>query len=365
MSKTLSKTPRKAPEIPIEETEVEEKPQKDVVQIKFSKKILWIPFILLFAAALFYVKQVNDKKIEDQFKNKILPQAIAKIVKNPSMKVTVDNLKETNGVYQFDLNLGEGAQKQKYISYITKDGQVVFTSGIRLADLDKAQGATTQNAQGQAQTANVPKKSVPQVDLFVMSYCPFGLQIEKGILPVLETLKDKIQFNLKFVSYTMHGEKEIDENLKQYCIKKEEPAKLNDYLKCFAQSGNSEECNSTAGINSGVINSCIALTDSKFGVKAKFADKSTWNNGQFPPFDVDKEDNTKYNVQGSPTLVVNGTTVGAQRDPASLLTTICSAFSNKPKECEVTLSKTQPNAGFESTATQAGGAAASNTSCVN
>jgi len=49
-----------------------------------------------------------------------------------------------------------------------------------------------------------------------MSYCPYGTQIEKGILPVINALGNKIKFSLKFVDYAMHGKKEIDENSRQY-----------------------------------------------------------------------------------------------------------------------------------------------------
>ena len=37
-----------------------------------------------------------------------------------------------------------------------------------------------------------PKKEKPEVELFVMSHCPFGTQIEKGMLPVARLLGDKI-----------------------------------------------------------------------------------------------------------------------------------------------------------------------------
>jgi hypothetical protein len=35
-----------------------------------------------------------------------------------------------------------------------------------------------------------------------------------------ETLQDKIDFEIKFNTYAMHGEKELAEQLNQYCIKK-------------------------------------------------------------------------------------------------------------------------------------------------
>ena len=38
-------------------------------------------------------------------------------------------------------------------------------------------------------------------------------------------LKDKIDFELKFVYYAMHGEEEIDEQLRQHCIETEQNGK--------------------------------------------------------------------------------------------------------------------------------------------
>ncbi|MBU3941884.1 MAG: hypothetical protein KKF74_03150, partial [Nanoarchaeota archaeon] len=49
----------------------------------------------------------------------------------------------------------------------------------------------------------MPKKDKPEVELFVMSHCPYGTQIEKGMLPVARLLGDKIDFNIRFCSYAM------------------------------------------------------------------------------------------------------------------------------------------------------------------
>jgi hypothetical protein len=93
---------------------------------------------------------------------------------------------------------------------------------------------------------------------------------------------------------------------------------------------------------------------------ASFNDQNSWNS-QFPPFNIDKADNEKYNVQGSPTLIINGQEVSSNRDSASLLKTICSAFNNAPEECSAELSSNAPAAGF--TADTSGGAASSEASC--
>ena len=189
------------------------------------------------------------------------------------------------------------------------------------------------------------KKEKPEVELFVMSHCPFGTQIEKGILPVLRLLGDKIDFNMRFCSYAMHGKKELDEQTLQYCIQKEYNDKYLDYLACFLKEENTDECLKEFELD-GKLDTCIEQTDKEFKITEKFNDKSTWSGGRFPLFDVDKELNEKYGVRGSPNLVINGVTASAKRDPASLLNAICTGFKDKPAECNEELSSDNPSAGF-------------------
>jgi len=193
------------------------------------------------------------------------------------------------------------------------------------------------------------KKEKPEVNLFVMSHCPYGTQIEKGILPVLRLLGDKINFNMRFVYYAMHGEIEVNEQTLQYCIQKDYNGKYLDYLGCFLKEGNTEECVEEVGLT-GQLDSCIEQTDEEFKITEKLNDKSTWM-GNFPPFDIDKELNEKYGIRGSPGLVINGVTASTKRDPASLLNAICTGFIEKPAECSEKLSSTNPSPGFGFSAT--------------
>ncbi len=190
----------------------------------------------------------------------------------------------------------------------------------------------------------MPKKEKPEVNLFVMSYCPYGTQMEKGILPVLRLLGDKIDFNMRFVYYAMHGETEVNEQTLQYCIQKEYNEKYLDYLECFLNEGNTEECVEEVEL-SGKLDTCIEETDAEFKITEKLNDQSTWM-GNYPPFDVDKELNEKYGVRGSPSLVINDVVASTSRNPASLLDAICTGFKDKPSECSEELSSENPSAGF-------------------
>jgi hypothetical protein len=194
--------------------------------------------------------------------------------------------------------------------------------------------------------ANVPQTEIPSIELFVMSHCPYGTQIEKGILPVLELLGDKIDFELKFVNYAMHGKVELDEQLTQYCIQENEPQKLTSYLKCFLEEGESDPCLLSSEINTAVLDTCVKETDSEYEVTALYEDESTWKNGVYPQFNVHLEENESYRIKGSPMLVLNRVIVNSERDPNSLLATICSGFENQPEECTQKLSSDVPVPGF-------------------
>lgn len=215
--------------------------------------------------------------------------------------------------------------------------------------------------------AQVNKTDTPNVELFVMAYCPYGTQEEKGIIPAVEALKGKINFSVKFVYYAMHGKKEVDENTRQYCIQKGQNDKYLPYLACFLNNTDSSDqyyskCIASTGINSTSLDACMNATDATYNITGIYNDQANWLNGQFPIYPIYMADNQKYGVQGSPTLVINGAEASAGRDSASLLLAMCNAFSAKPAECSTTLSSAAPSAGFgyssagdQGTAAQCGG----------
>jgi len=178
------------------------------------------------------------------------------------------------------------------------------------------------------------KKDIPEVEVFVMSHCPYGTQIEKGILPVVETLGDSIDFELKFVNYAMHPTQgEVEEQLNQYCIQRDYEDKFMVYLTKFLEKGSSADAFAQIGITQEDISACVKETDEKFDVIKNLEDEASWMNGRFPKFMIHNDENLAYGVQGSPSLIINGVEAQAGRDAQSLLNAICSAFTNAPAEC--------------------------------
>jgi protein-disulfide isomerase len=216
--------------------------------------------------------------------------------------------------------------------YVTKDGEF-FTSSLIPLDVTAAQAAA-QQAQETQQPTEVPKSDKPVVELFVMTHCPYGTQAEKGFLPVVKLLGDKIDSSIKFVHYFLH-DPEKTETPVQICIREEQGDKFNEYLSCFLEDGDSEKCLTETGIDQTKLNACI-----ENNYDGLYAADSALSEG--------------YGVRGSPTLIINGVQSNAGRSPSSYLAGICAAFNTPPEECNEELSTANPSAGFGYTA-QAGG----------
>ncbi len=199
----------------------------------------------------------------------------------------------------------------------------------------------------QAAPVTVTKSDRPKVELFVMAYCPYGLQMEKAYLPAWNLLKNKADIDVKFVSYAMHGLKEVEENTRQYCIEQNQPAKYSAYLTCFTGKDDFKGCLAQAGIAESSLTSCINATNNKYQTLAKYNDQTTWLSGRYPVYPINGDLNTKYDVQGSPTLVINGAQVeGVDRTADGVKKAICAAFNNPPAECGTTLASAAYGAGF-------------------
>ena len=313
----------------------------------------------ILGAGIWYVKYRPTIKTDiglEGAKTKVT-EFVEKNLVQPGTKIEVTDVGLENGLYRVSFNVSG----QSVDTFVTKDGSKFFPQVIDMADVEKqAAGSKSKEA---AKAADIPKSDTPEVDLFVMSYCPYGTQAEKGILPVLEMLGSKIKFNLKFVDYAMHDKKELDENLRQYCIQKNQPAKLASYLTCFLKKGQGTEadCMNSTGISAAQITNCISSTDVQFKITENYNDKSKWSGGTYPPFDVDKTDVQKYGVQGSPAFVINGQEASIGRDSTSILETICGAFNNPPEECQKELSSAAPAPGFgEGTASSGSGGSCGN-----
>ncbi len=322
--------------------ENENKPKKKI----FSWRLISLVLLLLLIVSIFTNGFGLSQALKSESPEKVALEALTFINSNllqPGSAATLveasPNCEKGVGLCKFSLNVNGSV----FDSYISSNGKILFPDAI---DIEEYKATLAQMENSSSEPVEVPQTAKPEVELFVMSYCPFGLQSQKALVPVMELLEDKADIKIRFVDYIMHGEEEIDENLRQYCIQQEEPEKLVAYLNCFIEAGDYNGCLSTTGINQNKMNTCVQATDQAYKIKEKFVDKSTWLNERYPLFEAESDLNDKYGVQGSPTLVINGQVVSPARTPDSYKETICQAFNELPVECSQSLATETPSAGL-------------------
>ncbi|MFA4960639.1 MAG: hypothetical protein WC548_03155 [Candidatus Pacearchaeota archaeon] len=266
----------------------------------------------------------------------VVGQKVVEFANSQGANAELVSVEEDGELFKVILSI----DSQEFPVYVTRDGKNLVPSLIPLE--------TTITSDTQQQTStDIPKNDKPIIEAFVMSHCPYGTQIEKGLIPVANLLKDKIDFKIKFVYYAMHpSQGEVQEQLNQYCIQEEQNDKYIDYLTCFLDKGDGTSCITSTGIDKTKLAACVEKTDKEFAVTENLNDKTKWLSGNYPLFNIYKEDNERYGVGGSPTLIINGVEAQSGRDSASLLSTICSAFNVAPEECNTQLSSAQPSPGF-------------------
>ena len=182
----------------------------------------------------------------------------------------------------------------------------------------------------------------PQIDFYVMSFCPYGNQAEEAIEPVYQLLKGKADFNPHYVVYanyagvgpnycidaeskycSMHGVHEMNQDLREHCVNKYMgTTKLFEFMlamnsECNAQ--NADECWQGVAEELGLDSAKIASCQKNEGLT--FAKE-------------DSELNSILGVQGSPTVFIDGEPYNGARDSAGYAQALCAAFDDAPAECD-------------------------------
>jgi len=292
--------------------------------------------------------------VQDKVSAEKAGESLKDFAKSQGTEIEIVSTTEEDSFYNLKIKVSGQEADVK----VTKDGAYLAT----LIPLDAKANPSNPNQQ-QPQT-EVPKADKPTVEMFIMSHCPFGTQIEKGFLPVWKLLRNDMNFEIKFVYYAMHPSAgEVEEQLNQYCIQKEQKDKFYDYLTCFLKDGKGSACLDSVKVDKTKLASCVKKTDETYEVTKNLNDKSKWLSGQFPLFNIHKADNEKYGVGGSPTLVINGVEAQSARDSASLLKLVCSSFNKAPELCKTELSSAQPSPGFGFDTASAQNQAAANAAC--
>jgi hypothetical protein len=254
---------------------------------------------------------------------------------------TLVSVNEKNGLYNVKLSIAD----RQYDSYVTTDGTLFFPSGI---DISKTPETVTTTTVPQKTCADITKADKPLLETFIVSNCPYGLQMQRILAPIANILGNyiKVEYigsisNGKITS--MHGDSEATENLRQICIREEQSTKYWDYVNCYIKVGNSDTCLTSAGIDKTKLSTC--MTDPKKGLAYAQQD-----------FDLQN----KYGVSGSPTLILNGEKVSefdfGGRSADAVKTLLCCGFNTEPSVCSQNLSTDQAATSFSETYSSASSA---------
>ncbi len=240
---------------------------------------------------------------------------------NGAAGLELESIEEVSGVYKINF-LYNGAVVPMFA---TKDGK--FAGSLNpIIDPSENQKPIS---------AEVPKSDKPIVELFVMSFCPYGNKAEDTMLPVYNLLKDKVEWNIHYIVSvsgdivnSLHGPPETDQDIREVCV-------LNKY-------GLDEFWAFTSYVNQncGSDGSCWEDAAQNAGID-KNAIQSCYDNEGIDLMKEEAEASNNAGANGSPTFLINGVksnSVYQYGNSEAYKQAICEAFNDTPNECSEELS---------------------------
>lgn len=257
--------------------------------------------------------------------------------KESGYDVVLDSVKEVSGLYQ----VGVSYQGETMPFYITKDGENIFSLLF-----SKSQEETPISEE---KVEDIPKSDKPVVDLYVMSFCPYGVRAENNIFSIVDLFKDKIDFNIRFIAsingdsveevQSLHGLYEAKEDLRQLVILNEYPDKFYTYLQQF-----NSNCYQYSG-DDAKIDTCWKEIASELNLDVKKIETLAYGKEGLDLLRADEALTQEFGVSGSPTLIINDIQSSSiYSGTSSTQAAICSAFNEAPEECNIQLESAQQSA---------------------
>jgi protein-disulfide isomerase len=167
-----------------------------------------------------------------------------------------------------------------------------------------------------------------RVDLYVMSLCPYGVQAENAIGPVLEKLGSAVDFRLNYIAgeqngklVSLHREPEVKGDIVQLCAARANPDRFFRMVLCQNKEwrripDNWEQCAQEAGIDVEAVRACYQGPEGEALLRAsmKLAEQAR--------------------AEGSPTIHIAGKPYEGGRRTNDFIRAICAeAGGTKPPAC--------------------------------
>ena len=303
----------------------------------------WFSFSGIFGSS---GKQVGEKAIKYINDNQ-LASTPAELVGTSS----------ESGLVKITIKIGTS----QFDSYATKDGKFLFPQAF---DMNAKKAGTATDDTKNTTPASVTKADKPVLEAFVVSSCPYGLQMQRALAEAVKNVPSLASnIVVRYIGSVSNGQitsmhdaepngGEAKENLRQICLREEQPTKFWNYLSCYMSKasgtlpngmplGNSTACQASTGVDTAKLNACVS--DAKRGLA--YAQKD---------FSLD----TKYNVSGSPTLILNGAQISETgfggRSADGVKSMVCAGSKTQPSFCSTKLNTAAASASFSATYTSSG-----------
>jgi protein-disulfide isomerase len=152
-----------------------------------------------------------------------------------------------------------------------------------------------------------------RLDLFVMSQCPYGNAAMEAMEEVV-TAMPGLDVNVWYIANengdgfdSLHGQTEVDEDIRQVCILDEAPGKFWNYMSCmvpvYSNAGTEwENCATEAGINKAQLSTCWQGEEGKQLLRDNIAFANELGFGSSPTFLI----NGRYILSGMPQTGAEG-----------------------------------------------------------
>ena len=311
-------------------------PKMNVWMISSIALIIILAAVIVFGSSLFGTTSTSSNMKPEEASLKAVKFINENLVA-PNTTASFVSVSDFQGIY----NISVDYQGRNVSVYITKDGSYMFLS----SPLDITQSLPQATQQQQQQTTETPKTAKPTAQLYVMAFCPYGIQAEDAMKPVVDLLGSKADIQVHFIANvggttpdsvsSLHGAVEAQEDLRQVCIMKYYDQKTYwKYMMAIDATCSGQRSDTT------VYDACWKSAAKNASIDTAKIDTCSKGSEGINLLKADEALTTQYGISGSPTLLINGVTYSGDRTPDAYKQGICNAFTTAPSECSQNLSTT-------------------------
>ena len=202
------------------------------------------------------------------------------------------------------------------------------TKPCRCVCANPAQPAGANSARGKLAPKATGSATAVRVQAFVMSKCPFAAQAQAGLLGLKKKLGDRLQLRFDYIVTrengrfsALHGQPEVEGNIKQLCVQKYYPQKIIDFIACQnrdfeAIPKNWRSCAKSLDLAVDKLETCAKGDEGKNLLTESMQRAND------------------ANAKGSPTILVAGKAYQGGREANDFLRAACPAFpGDRPTAC--------------------------------